>query len=47
MIVNLIKPERMFSLTLPAKVKGQYWIKDIDNDGNPRQLISIEPIDGE
>lgn len=47
MIVNLIKPERMFSLTLPGKVKGQYWIKDVDSEGNPRRLISIEAVDGE
>lgn len=47
MIVNLIKPERMFSLTLPGKVKGQYWIKDVDSDGNQRQLISIEAVGGQ
>lgn len=47
MIINLIKEERMFSLTLPHKVKGQYWVTDIDDNGNPRDLISIEAIDGE
>lgn len=42
MIVNLIKPSRMFSLTLPQRVKGQYWITDIDEKGNTRNLVSIE-----
>ncbi len=44
MIVNLIKAKQMFSLTLPEKVKGQYWLSDIDDLGNHRQLISIEAI---
>lgn len=47
MIVNLIKPRQMFSLTLPHKIKGQYWLTDIDENGNPRELISIEAVDGE
>lgn len=47
MIVNLIKSKQMFSLTLPKKVKGQYWVTDIDSNGKPRQLISVEAIDGE
>ena len=36
----------MFSSKLPTKVKGQYWIKDIDEDGKSRELIGIEAIDG-
>lgn len=47
MIVNLIKTDRMFSLTLPEKVKGQFWLNDFDENGMLRQLISIEAIDGE
>ena len=47
MIVNLIKSKQIFSLTLPQKVKGQYWVSDIDCDGKPRQLISVEAVDGE
>ena len=34
MIINLIKTKQMFSLTLPHKVKGQYWVTDIDDNGN-------------
>lgn len=47
MIVNLIKKQRMFSSKLPMKVNGQYWIKDIDETGNIRELIGIEAIDGQ
>ena len=46
MIINLIKTKQMFSLTLPHKVKGQYWVTDIDDNGKPRDLISVEAVDG-
>lgn len=47
MIVNLIKPQQMFSLTLPHKVKGQYWLTDMDANGEVRELISIEAVKDE
>ena len=47
MIINLIKSKQMFSLTLPHKVKGQYWVTDIDENGLPRELISIEAVKNE
>lgn len=47
MIVNLIKSRQMFSLTLPNKIKGQYWLIDTDMLGNQRELISIEAVDDE
>lgn len=47
MIVNLIKKQQMYSLKLPMKVKGQYWIRDNDTYGKKRDLIGIEAIDGE
>ncbi|MFG6377074.1 MAG: type VII secretion protein EssC [Lachnospiraceae bacterium] len=47
MIVNLIKSNRMFSLNLPEKKKGQFWLKDIDFGRNKRNLISIEAIQDE
>lgn len=46
MIANLIKSKQMFSLTLPSKIKGQYWLTDLDGKGHLRQLASIEAIDG-
>ena len=45
MIVTLIKSTQMFSLTLPQRVKGQYWLTDLDEKGRQRQLASIEAID--
>lgn len=36
----------MFSLTLPEKIKGQYWLSDFDDEGKHRDLISIEAVDG-
>lgn len=47
MIINLIKSRQMFSLTLPHKVKGQYWVTDIDDNGLSRELISVEAVKGE
>ena len=47
MIINLIKAKQMFSLTLPSKIKGQYWLSDTNEKNQPRDLISIEAIDGE
>ncbi len=47
MIINLIKSTQIFSLTLPNKVKGQYWITDLDHNGRVRELISIEAVKGE
>lgn len=47
MIINLIKSTRMFSLTLPQKIKGQYWITDIDDNGETRKLISVEAKDNQ
>ena len=46
MIVNLIKPKKIFSTILPTKVKGQYWVNDIDENGEPRQLLRIEADEG-
>ena len=47
MIVNLIKKSQMFSLNLPEKVKGQYWLSDIDKKGNSRQVVGFEATDGQ
>lgn len=46
MIVNLIKTEQMFSLTLPEKANGQFWLNDFDEKGLWRQLVSIEADNG-
>ncbi len=46
MIVNIINSQKINSLTLPAKVKGQFWLSDTDSNGKLRQLISVEAVDG-
>ena len=38
MIVTLIKTEYITTLVLPEKIKGQYWIKDYDD--NDRVIIA-------
>lgn len=42
MIVNLIKEFQIYSVTLPDKVKGQFWLEDADEKGKSRKIISIE-----
>ncbi len=46
MVVNIINSKKISNLTLPAKVKGQLWLTDIDDSEKIRQLISIEALDG-
>lgn len=42
MIVNLIRQNRLYSTTLPDKVKGQFWLCDKDELGHSRELIRME-----
>lgn len=44
MIVNLIKDKQIFSVTLPQKIKGKFWLCDFDSTGKKRELIGIEAI---
>ncbi len=44
MIVNLINEKEIFSLILPEKVEGQFWLNDRDEKDNLRALISIEAL---
>ncbi|MBS4212960.1 type VII secretion protein EssC [Neobacillus rhizophilus] len=46
MNVTLINKERIHSISLPEKVRGQYWIYD-SNSKFSRKLIGIEGINGE
>ena len=46
MRVSLIKSDKISDLILPSKVKGNYWITDIDDQGNEKNLISIEESNG-
>lgn len=44
MIVNLINKESIHSITLPEKIRGQYWLYD---STNTKKLIGIEGINEE
>lgn len=46
MMVTLIETYRIFNMTLPDKVKGRFWITDVDSFGNDRKLISVEADEG-
>lgn len=47
MILYLIKEDRFYSMILPNKVKGQYWLRDLNNKGDERKLLSIEAVGNE
>ena len=42
MIVNLIEKNQIFTTILPERIQGQYWLKDLDENGMQRELMSIE-----
>ena len=47
MLVTLLNNDRYNTISLPEKIKGQYWIVDEDKNGNKYNLLEIEGIDGE
>lgn len=47
MIVTLMKYDRIFSQTLPEKIKGRFWITDIGQDEKRRAILSVEGIDNQ
>lgn len=47
MIVALISKKRMYTISLPQKTSGQYWISDIDENGCTRRLTDVEGIQGQ
>lgn len=46
MIIRLIKKTKIYNFSLPTKISGNYWIKDDDRNGNERNLINVEAIEG-
>ena len=46
MIVTFINKERINSITMPEKIRGQYWIYD-SYESSSKKLIGIEGINGE
>ena len=46
MLVTLIKKDRLYPLYLPEKVSGQFWISDINEQNQSRQLMSVDAVSG-
>ena len=46
MIIRLIKRTKIYNFHLPTTVQGNYWITDLDNLGNVRNLVNVEEDDG-
>ncbi|MDR0852348.1 MAG: type VII secretion protein EssC [Clostridiales Family XIII bacterium] len=46
MVVNLIRKDHLYFITLPSKIKGQFWLCDRDEAGRLRELIRIEAENG-
>lgn len=46
MIVTLVTKEKLFSMSLPEKARGRYWLSDADGSGCARQAASVEGIQG-
>lgn len=46
MILNLINGRQMFSITLPDKVKGRYWLPVSKENGQEESALSIEAVSG-
>jgi len=46
MIVTLITQKNINTITLPEKVRGQFWLND-SSSGTSSRLIGIEAVDGE
>ena len=46
MKVILIKNNRLYNYKLPVEVKDNFWITDIDNLDNQRNLINIIAVNG-
>ena len=46
MIVYVIHPKKLFSLTLPKNISGSYTLSDVDNNNKTRMLINIQEEKG-
>jgi len=46
MLVILQSKKTLNTLSLPKKVKGQYWLTEYMEDGNNHNLLEIEGVEG-
>lgn len=42
MLIYIIKNERLETYTLPLDISGSYWITDLDENNQKRNLINME-----
>lgn len=47
MIVSLFTKEKLYTVSLPAKASGRYWVTDKDAEGHLRHVANIEGIQGQ
>ena len=47
MIVTLIAKTRIYTMSLPERVSGQYWLSDQDAQGHLRRVLNAEGIEGD
>ena len=47
MLVTLVCEQKIFSLHLPEKIAGKYWILDEDKPMSHNRILSIEAHDSE
>ncbi|MCY9692060.1 type VII secretion protein EssC [Paenibacillus alginolyticus] len=45
--LSLLKEKVIYSTALPEKQKGQYWVTQLDINGNEERVISVEGMDGQ
>lgn len=46
MIVTLLNQKSMYTLSLPEKVKGQYWITEEEENGEKNNVMEVEGVNG-
>lgn len=47
MIVTLITKNKTYSMSLPERVSGQYWLSDTDAQGHIRKVLNAEGVQNE
>ena len=45
MQIVLLKPEKLYKFAFPNENISTFWIKDLDDNDNDRELISINKED--
>jgi len=47
MQLSLLKDSVLYTCVLPEKKKGQYWVTQMNAQGNEEKVISVEGVDGQ